>query len=86
VPRKRKKPPQAAEVIGFLGVGLDEAEGHRRITQSEHFLLVGGSQSTHERMQETAVRFEEGLELEGRPLSDLPLPVLLELFRRARKG
>ena len=34
---KKKKP----EVVGFVGVGLDNQDGHQRITQSEHFFLVG---------------------------------------------
>ena len=58
-----------ARVLGLLGVGLDNDDGHRRITRSESFLLVGGSAETHERMQETAIRFEEGLERRGKTLA-----------------
>ena len=43
-----KPRPQTARVLGFLGVGLD-GDGHRRITECDHFLLVGGSEETHER-------------------------------------
>lgn len=62
--KKRNKP----EVIGFVGVGLDNQDEHQRITQSEHFLIVGGSEDTHERMQDTAIRFEETLKSKGKPL------------------
>src|SRR2546423_50090 len=40
--KPKKLPSPAAEVVGFLGVGLD-ADGHRRLTQCGHFLLVGGA-------------------------------------------
>ena len=61
---KSKPQPQNSQVIGFLGVGLD-GDGHRRVTECDHFLLVGGSAETHERMQETAIKFGEALERRG---------------------
>ena len=78
----RRPPPADAQVVGFLGVGLD-GDGHRRVTQADHFLLVGGSAETHERMQETAVRFAEELEKRGRPLRETPVREALEMLREA---
>jgi hypothetical protein len=75
--------PDAAQVVGFLGVGLD-GDGHRRITQAEHFLLVGGSAETHERMQETVVRFEEALDKRGKRLRDVSPEEAVDLLRDAR--
>ena len=46
------------QVVGFLGVGLDSKDEHQRLTRTEHFLIVGGSAETHERMQDTAIRFD----------------------------
>jgi hypothetical protein len=40
----------------LLGVGLD-SDGHVRATRGDDFLLVGGSEGTHERMQEHVERF-----------------------------
>jgi hypothetical protein len=74
----------ATQVVGFLGVGLD-GDGHRRITECDHFLLVGGSRETHERMQETAVRFGEALERGGKRLTDVSPDEALDLFRKARE-
>jgi hypothetical protein len=37
--RKRRKKAHAA----LLGVGLDNADGHKRITTGEKFLILGGS-------------------------------------------
>ena len=85
MPKKKKKTPEVeSEVVGFLGVGLDD-DGHRRVTQSDHFFLVGGSKETHERMQETAVKFEEALEEGGQALRELPVHQVIELLRRVRR-
>ena len=43
-----------------LGVGLDNEDGHKRITTGEQFAIVGGSAETHERATETFIKtFEE---------------------------
>jgi hypothetical protein len=70
-------------VLGFLGVGLDHQDGHKRLTRSEHFLLVGGSEATHESMQEIAIKFSEKLDQCGKRLQDASVDEVLELFREA---
>jgi len=88
---KRKRRPSEAknsekpEVVGFLGVGLDNKDEHQRLTRSEHFLLVGGSAETHEHMQDTAIKFGEALEKTGKPLNEVPVEQIIELFHRARE-
>ena len=72
-----------AQVVGFLGVGLD-GDGHRRVTECDHFLLIGGSGETHERMQETAIKFGEELERRGQRLQDLSPDEAAELLRDSR--
>lgn len=74
------------EVIGFLGVGLDSTDGHQRITQSEDFLLVGGSEETHERMQDTAIRFEESLRKRGKRLEETTVEEALDLLHKAMES
>jgi len=73
------------QVVGFVGVGLDGKDGHQRLTQAEHFLLVGGSEETHERMQDTAVRFNEALERRGKPLQDASVSEIIELFHESQE-
>jgi hypothetical protein len=73
-------------VLGLLGVGLDNDDGHRRITRTEAFLLVGGSAETHERMQETAVRFEEALERRGKSLAEAGVGEVIDLLHAAREA
>jgi hypothetical protein len=51
----------------MLGVGLD-SDGHKRITTGENFALVGGSEETHERMTEKAVKISEKLKSRGKQL------------------
>jgi hypothetical protein len=72
--------PSKAEVLGFLGIGLDNKDDHQRITQSKHFFLLGGSKETHEQMQDTAIRFDEGLDRKGKELREATLEEILELF------
>jgi hypothetical protein len=67
-PRKAKP---AVEVVGFVGIGLDNTDDHKRVTTTDHFLLVGGSKETHERMQEIAIRVDESLRRRGKPTTDL---------------
>jgi hypothetical protein len=68
-------------VLGFLGLGLDNKDGHQRLTRSEHFFLVGGSSETHERMQDTAIKFTEALQRRGKELQDASVEEVLEIFR-----
>ena len=72
------------QVLGFLGVGLD-GDGEQRITRTEHFFLVGGSENTHERMQVTAVKFNEALIRRGQLLQQLPVEEIIQLLRHAHE-
>jgi hypothetical protein len=74
---------QPPTIEGFLGVGLDNKDGHQRLTRSEHFLLVGGSAETHERMQDTAIRFGEGLRKRGKTLPETSTEEALDLLRES---
>jgi hypothetical protein len=76
---KRKK----QQVLGFLTVGLDNQDGHQRLTRTENFLLLGGSQETHERMQDVSIRFNESLKQSGRRLQDASVEEVVDLLHRA---
>ena len=75
-----------ASVVGLLGVALDATDGHRRITRTSEFVLVGGSAKTHERMQETAIRFEEALERRGKTLAETDVSEVIDLLHEAREA
>ena len=55
----------------MLGLGLDSKDGHTRITKGENFCLLGGSEETHERMTETAMKVNEKLQAKGKRLEDV---------------
>lgn len=81
----KKKSRRKAEptVGGIVGVGLDNADGHKRITRTEEMVLLGGSEETHERMQETAIKFSEELEKRGKALPETTVREAIELLREA---
>ncbi|QJW92864.1 hypothetical protein [Frigoriglobus tundricola] len=81
--KKAKKTGPAPAVAGVVGVGLDGADGHRRVTRTEEMVLVGGSAETHEKMQETAIRFGENLEKRGKALREASVREVVELLRAA---
>lgn len=63
----------------LLGLGLDNQDGHTRITRGENFHLVGGSQDTHEQMQEKCIKFNEKLQDCGKRLEDLGKDEFLDI-------
>jgi hypothetical protein len=75
-----KKPSKKA---GILGIGLDASDGHTRLTRAENFVLCGGSEETHARMQETAIKVNENLTKRGKRLEDVTPHELRDIFHEA---
>jgi hypothetical protein len=71
------------QVLGLLGIGLDNRDGHKRVTRNEHFLLVGGSPETHESMQEIAIRFSGSLKERGKRLQDASVDEVIDMLHEA---
>lgn len=65
----------------ILGLGLDNQDGHVRVTQGENFHLLGGSQDTHEQMQEQAIKFNEKLNNRGKTLEQVTKEEFIDLAR-----
>jgi len=65
------EPNEAEKKAWLLGLGRDSADGHLRITRGQNYHLFGGSEETHEVMQEKAVKFNEKLRERGRQLEDI---------------
>jgi hypothetical protein len=63
----------------LLGVGLDNKDGHKRITRGKNFLLLDGSQETHDHMTEKAIKFNEKLKDRGKRLEDINKEEFLEI-------
>lgn len=81
--KQNRKPvkPQAA----LLGLGLDAQDGHKRITRGEDFLLAGGSQETHQAMQETVIKVTERLSHNGRRVRDASPEEIRDLLHEVQE-
>lgn len=63
-----KKAPRDKVLI--LGLGLD-SDGHKRVTTGRNFVLVGGSEQTHEVMTEKVIKINEKLAAKGKELEQV---------------
>jgi hypothetical protein len=76
------KEPKLEAVRGkamLLGLGLDNHDGHTRVTRGENFHLLGGSQETHEVMQDKCIRFNEKLQARGKHMGELARQEFLDI-------
>ncbi len=67
----------------LLGLGLDGDDGHTRLTRGDDFVLLGGSEETHAKMQETTAKLNEKLQKSGRRIADVPPRELGEILRES---
>lgn len=74
--------PSTQSRAALLGVGLDNRDGHKRLTQAEQFAVVGGSAETHERMTETLVKTFENLDRKGKRLEETSPHELSDLIQK----
>ncbi|HBC87568.1 MAG TPA: hypothetical protein DCZ94_11480 [Lentisphaeria bacterium] len=78
--RKNSKPKAL-----MLGLGLDNKDGHTRVTKGDNFYLMGGSEETHERMTETAVKVNEKLQTKGKKLEEVSPDEFSDILQEASK-
>lgn len=76
---KRPRRPDAA----LLGLGLDNDDGHKRITTGENFAILGGSAETHEKMTETVVKTFEELKRRRKRLAGVEPKELAEIMQKS---
>lgn len=76
-----KRPKSAA----LVGLAFDAEDGHTRLTRGKNFVLYGGSQETHEVMQETAQKINEHLDRRGRRLEDVTIRELRDICEDVRR-
>ncbi|HYC72218.1 MAG TPA: hypothetical protein VEB66_13475 [Opitutaceae bacterium] len=79
----KKAPRRRRPKAHLLGVGLDNKDGHKRITSAEQFTIVGGSSETHERMTETVIKTFEELKQRGKKLHNVEPKELAEIIDRS---
>lgn len=79
----RSSKPTPKTKAGLLGLGLDNDDGHKRITRGEQFVLVGGSDETHGRMTETVIKTFEELKRRDRTLESVDPRELAEIVHKS---
>jgi hypothetical protein len=78
-PRKGLKKQNAM----LMGLGLDNKDGHTRVTKGDNFVMMGGSEETHERMTETAIKVNEKLSAKGKGLEEVSRKELIDIIHEA---
>ena len=76
-------PCRPSAPAGLLGLGLDNQDGHKRITKGDQFVLVGGSAETHERMTETTLKTFEELKRRDKRLESVDPRELAEIILKS---
>lgn len=66
----------------IIGLGLDGRGGPHRIITGRDYLMLGGSQETHDEMLETVLRLEVELERRGQELGEVGPEDLAEIAWR----
>ena len=82
--QKPGNPEPPSGKLHLLGIGLDNQDGHKRITKADRFAIVGGSQETHERMTETVVKAFETLDRKGKTLDTVEKQELADIIDKSR--
>ena len=77
-PRRRK-----TKSAHLLGLGLDNEDGHKRLTSAEQFTIVGGSEETHGRMTETVIKTFETLKKRRKSLLAVEPKELAEIIQQS---
>ncbi len=73
----------AKDKAHLLGLGLDNKDGHKRITSAEQFTILGGSAETHHRMTETVIKTFEELKSRRKQLHSVEPAELAEIIHRS---
>ena len=74
--------PRPSSKVHLVGIGLDNKDGHKRLTQAESFTVVGGSEETHERATETLIKTVEDLKVKGKRLEDVDPQQLSDIIQK----
>ena len=67
----------------LLGLGLDNNDGHKRITQDERFSIVGGNEETHHTLTKAAIKTFETLDKKGKTLDTVEKEELNDIIHKS---
>jgi len=82
----KREHPQKKGQGGLIGIGLDNEDGHKRITRAERFAVVGGSEETHGHITETLVKTFETLKRKGKDIDDTQPEELRDIIADSANG
>lgn len=72
-------------IQAIIGVGFNQ-DGHVRVTQSDHYTILMGSESEHNRMTASCMLIEERLKEKGLRLKDLTESAFRQLIEEIHFG
>jgi len=75
----RKRSPRSH----LIGIGLDNHDGHIRVTQGNNFSIFAGSEETHERMQHACIKVNEKLARQGKSMAEATRTEIWDLLSEA---
>ncbi len=78
--------PSRVQRARILGLGLDNTDGHVRLTQGENFDIYLGSENTHEQLQETCIKLNEKLDRRGKRIEDLSRDEFVDLIVESKNN
>ena len=78
--RKNSNQPNAH----LAGIGLDNTDGHKRITKADRFSIIGGSEKTHQEITETFIKTFETLDRKGKTLENVDQEELRDTIHKSR--
>ncbi|QEG37110.1 hypothetical protein [Bythopirellula goksoeyrii] len=82
---KSRLPQAPKSKASLLGLAFDAEDDQKRITRGPNFFLAGGSQDTHGRMQETAIKINEHLTRQGKEMADISVHELRDIVSEIHK-
>jgi hypothetical protein len=63
---------------------MDNKDGHSRVTKGDNFVLVGGSEETHERMTVTVIKVNEKLSARGKALEEVSHKEFIDILHESK--
>jgi hypothetical protein len=68
----------------LLGLGFDCKDGIWRVTRGKNFHLFGGSEDTHDEMQEKAIKMNEELSRRKKTLDSISTEEFIEIAEKLK--
>lgn len=66
----------------FIGICIDNDDGHKRLTQAEQFLIIGGSKESHELLTVACLKTFENLKQNGKRLEQIEPDELIAIINK----